>query len=194
MGKNINILRPEQNGRLFADDTFKCIFLKENVRILIEISLKFVPRRSINNNPALVQIMVWHWPGDKPLSEAMMVRLLTLICITQAWWVNILRPEQNADILHVTIFLVWKLSPCINIKSAFFYENLMAGTWWYLWYLKWLHSSVFRMIPWLYFNSLRPSDAIWRHRSWSTLAQVMACCLTAPSHHLNQCWLIISEV
>ena len=39
-------------------------------------------------------------------------------------------------------------------------------------------------------NSLRPSDAIWWHRSGSTLAQVMACCLTAPSHYLNQCWLI----
>ena len=37
------------------------------------------------------------------------------------------------------------------------------------------------------FNTLRPSDAIWRHRSGSTLAQVMACCLTAPSHYLNQC-------
>ena len=43
-------------------------------------------------------------------------------------------------------------------------------------------------------NSLRPSDAIWWHRSGSTLAQVMACCLTAPSHYLNQCWLIISSV
>ena len=43
-------------------------------------------------------------------------------------------------------------------------------------------------------NSLRPSDAIWWHRSGSTLAQVMACCLTAPSHYLNQCWLIISKV
>ena len=27
-------------------------------------------------------------------------------------------------------------------------------------------------------------------RSGSTLAQVMACCLTATSHYLNQCWLI----
>ena len=43
-------------------------------------------------------------------------------------------------------------------------------------------------------NSLWPNDAIWRHRSGSTLAQVMACCLTAPSHHLNQCWLIISKI
>ena len=31
-------------------------------------------------------------------------------------------------------------------------------------------------------------------RSESTVAQVMACWLTAPSHYLNQCWLIISEV
>ena len=35
-------------------------------------------------------------------------------------------------------------------------------------------------------NSLRPRDATWRHRSGSTLPQVMACCLTAPSHYLNQ--------
>ena len=43
-------------------------------------------------------------------------------------------------------------------------------------------------------NSLWPSDTIWRQRSGSTLDQVMACCLTVPSHYLNQCWLIISEV
>ena len=42
------------------------------------------------------------------------------------------------------------------------------------------------------FNSLRPSDTIWRHRSGSKLAQVVACCLTAPSHYLNQCWLIMN--
>ena len=44
-----------------------------------------------------------------------------------------------------------------------------------------------------YENSLWFSDAISRHRSGSTSAQVMACCLTAPSHYLNQCWLIINE-
>ena len=41
---SVNTLRPRQNGRHFADDTFKCIFLKENVRISIKISLKFVLR------------------------------------------------------------------------------------------------------------------------------------------------------
>ena len=43
-------------------------------------------------------------------------------------------------------------------------------------------------------NSLWPSDVIWWQRSESTLARVMACCLTQQSHYLNQCWLIVSKV
>ena len=43
-------------------------------------------------------------------------------------------------------------------------------------------------------NLLWPSDAMWWHRTGSTLARVMACCLVAPSHYLNQCWLTISKV
>ena len=39
-------------------------------------------------------------------------------------------------------------------------------------------------------RSLLHSDTLWWHRSWSTLAQVMAWCLTAPSHYISQCWLI----
>ena len=35
-------------------------------------------------------------------------------------------------------------------------------------------------------SSLWSSDIIWRQGSRSTLARVMACCLTAPSHYLNQ--------
>ena len=48
-------------------------FFKENVWIPTKISLKFVPKGPINNIPALVQIMAWRSPGDKPLSELMMV-------------------------------------------------------------------------------------------------------------------------
>ena len=44
------------------------------------------------------------------------------------------------------------------------------------------------------FNPLWPNDAIWRQGSRSTLVQLMACCLTAPRHYLNQCWLIIIKV
>ena len=68
-------LRPRKNGRHFADDIFKCIFLNETVWIPIEISQKFVPKGSINNIPSFVQIMVWRRPGAKPLSEPMMVSL-----------------------------------------------------------------------------------------------------------------------
>ena len=37
----------------------------------------------INNISALVQIMACRQPGDKPLSQPMMVKLLTHICVTQ---------------------------------------------------------------------------------------------------------------
>ena len=87
-GQCVNTLRPRQNGRRFADDIFKYIFLNENVWIPIKISLKFVPKGPINNMPALVQIMAWRRPGDKPLSEPMMVCLPTLICVTRPQWVN----------------------------------------------------------------------------------------------------------
>ena len=78
----INTLRPRQNGPHLADYTFKCIFFKENVRILIKISLKFVPKSPMDNIPAMFQIMAWR-RGDKPLSEAMMVSLLTHICVAR---------------------------------------------------------------------------------------------------------------
>ena len=43
-------------------------------------------------------------------------------------------------------------------------------------------------------NSLWPGDTIWGLRSALALVPVKACCWTASSHCLNQCWLIISEV
>ena len=85
---DVSSLRPKQNGRHFPDDTFKRIFLNENARISIKISLKFVPKVLIDNNPALVQIMAWRRWGDKPLSEPMTVSLLTHICVTLPQWVQ----------------------------------------------------------------------------------------------------------
>ena len=86
-----NTLRPRQNGRHFPDEIFKCIFLNENAWISIKISLKFVPDDPINNIQALVQIMVWRQQGDKPLSEPMMIRLPTHICVTRPQWVKAIR-------------------------------------------------------------------------------------------------------
>ena len=97
--KSQHSLRPRQNGHHFADDVFKCIFLNENVWILLKISLKFVPKGPINNIPSLVQVMAWRRPGDKPLSEPMMVSLLTHICVA--------RPQLVNNQPQSTTFMIW---------------------------------------------------------------------------------------
>ena len=84
----LNTLRQRQDGRHFADDILKCNFLNGNVWIPIKISLKFVLIGPIDNIPALVQIMAWRRPSDKPLSEPMMVSLPTHICVTRPQWVK----------------------------------------------------------------------------------------------------------
>ena len=110
----VNTLRPRQNVRHFADDTFNNIFVNENIRISIEFSLKFVPKGSINNIPALVQIMAWRRWGDKPLSEPMMVRLPTHICVTRPQWVKsyvaigYVRARHPELIFSANNFNVWE--------------------------------------------------------------------------------------
>ena len=85
---SFNKLRPRQNVCYFPDDIFKCLFLNEKVWLSIKISLKFVPWGPINNIPALVHMMAWRRPGDKSLSEPMMVTLMTHICGTRPQLVN----------------------------------------------------------------------------------------------------------
>ena len=116
-------MRPRQNGRHFADDIFKCIFSNENVWIPIKISIKFVPKGPINNIPALVQIMAWCHPGDKPLSEPMLVSVPTHICVTRPQWVKcttyclslaLRNAIMNPNVIYIAltyqknVFFVWK--------------------------------------------------------------------------------------
>ena len=113
-----NTLRPRQNGRHSADDIITCIFLNKNIWILIKISLKFVPKGPINNIPALVQIMAWHRPGDKPLFDQMLVSLLTHMCVTRPQWVKILSYLilSTATILtlimRIHYILIWQIDNC----------------------------------------------------------------------------------
>ena len=76
--------RPRQDGRYFADDVVKCIFLNENMWISLKILLKFVPKGPIKNIPTLIQIMAW-----RRLSQPRMVSLQTHICVTRPQWVNL---------------------------------------------------------------------------------------------------------
>ena len=103
----------------------------------------------------MVQIMAWRRPGNKPLSEAMIVSLLTHICVTRPQWVKELDQHYR--------------SCCLIYDET-------------------------NVDDWTKIHSLWLNDTIWQHSSWSTLVQVMACCLMVPSHYLNQCWLIFSKV
>ena len=64
-------LHLDKMATIVADAIFKCIFCNENDQILIQFSLKLVPRSPIDNKPALVQVMAWRRTGNKPLSELM---------------------------------------------------------------------------------------------------------------------------
>ena len=109
-------LMPRQKGRQFSDGNFKYIFLNENIWISFKISLKFVTKSSINNIPALVQIMAWRRPGRaKPLSEPTMIISLTHMCVTRLQWVKNKygyicvvinsRHCDGAGILHINIMV-----------------------------------------------------------------------------------------
>ena len=56
-----------------TDDIFKSIF-NESVWISITISLKFIPNGPIDYKSALVQVVAWHRPGEKPLPESMLTQ------------------------------------------------------------------------------------------------------------------------
>ena len=77
-----------RNGHNFADDPFKRILLNETFRSAFKISLTFAPKGPVNNIEAFVQIMAWCRPGDKPLSEPMIMSLLTHVCVHWPQCVN----------------------------------------------------------------------------------------------------------
>ena len=63
---------------VFSQTTFSNAFsLMKMLKFRLNFHWSLVPKVRINNIPALVQIMAWRRPGDKPLSEQMMVSLLT---------------------------------------------------------------------------------------------------------------------
>ena len=120
-----------QNGCHLADNTFKRIFLNENVRISLKISLKFDPKGPINNIPALVQIMVWCLVGclvgAKPLSEPMMFRLPTHICIIQRKWV---KPDPRSAFIPTVLYPIsCYIGPFFNRHRAHFTIVIIIKTW-----------------------------------------------------------------
>ena len=123
----INSLRPRQNGCYNADDIFKCIFLNENVWFPTKISLKFVPKCPINNIQTLVLIMAWRRPGDKPLSEPMMVRLPTHICVTRPQWVK--SPQSGVTLCFQFVSASMFVSTSTAATAAMTFASHIKTVW-----------------------------------------------------------------
>ena len=70
------------------------------------MSLKFLLKGPINKIPTLVQVMAWRRSGDKPLSEPMMIRLLTHICVSRPQWVKIANAYKSYLTMYGKIFWV----------------------------------------------------------------------------------------
>ena len=124
------ILRPRQNGRHFADDLFKSIFLNGNVWISNKFSLNVVPTVTVNNIPSLFKIMAWRLVGAKPLSETMLVRLPTDICVTRPEWVNLLLVVLNGWVMSagdcpITVTSWWARWRPKSLASPLFAQLLV---------------------------------------------------------------------
>ena len=159
---------------LCVNPSFMYIFVDDNHPVLTKFSPKLVPKDPINK--------VWVNVMERNRSQAIIPSgdCLAIGAHMRQWapivWILIV---DGVYVMHYLICRAFNLMSCKHVEG-----------------ISWNPVNLTVRIydgP-LYLNSLWPSDAIWWQISESTLAQVMACCLTAPSHYLNQCWLIISEV
>ena len=76
----IHILRSRQNCRHFTDGIFKCIFLNKMYEYRLRFHCSLSPKFELRIFQRWFR-MAWRQPGDKPLSEPMVVGLLTHICV-----------------------------------------------------------------------------------------------------------------
>ena len=149
-------IEAETNSGCLADDVFKTIFLNENA--WIKISPKFVPKGPIIKTAALVQMA--------PIRRQ---------AIT---WTN---GDYFTD-------AYMSHSPSLS-----YFRACRFACWWFHCFLLPANISGDKGFYLALFVFTRrkasaplPSDIIWIHKTWSTLVQVMAWCLMAPSHFLNQ--------
>ena len=124
------------------------------------ISLKFVPKFPINNILALVQIMAWRWPGNKTLTEPMMVCLSTNIRITLPQWVKY--TQQTPHSLSKKLFC--DLAYSSWVQNLIYFCHLSLSTW-YNKGLSPLHKIMIR----LYGENFKGMKRIFSRSGWKML-------------------------
>ena len=108
----VNTLRPTQNDRHFADDTFNRLSVNENVRISIKFSLKFVPKGQINNIPAIFQATS-HYLNQ--------------------WWLVYWRIYASLGLNELRIWcnFVWNTSISQSMLLPLTHWDMYEMVWWY---------------------------------------------------------------
>ena len=100
----INSLRPRQMDAISQTPFSNAFSWMKMFEFRLKFHWSFFPRVQLNNIPAMVQIMAWRRPDDKPLYEPMMVNLPTHICVARPQWVKTLRmmmiPQGRYCIYH----------------------------------------------------------------------------------------------
>ena len=80
-------LRSRLNDCHSPDNIFKCIFLKENFCVLIQISLMWILKCPIDCKAELVVAVARHWKGNRPLPQPMVTTIIGAV------WYGIIRPQ-----------------------------------------------------------------------------------------------------
>ena len=153
-----------------------------------------MPQNLTDEKPTLVQVMTWCCQATSHRLNQCWLRPVSPYGVTRPQWIKWFYPCPS-QLKHNVMLYMFCLSILLSLCSSLIHIShrhwlcheylllIIARLWVFLYIVKALE-----------FNSLWPSDTIWWQRSGSTLVQVMACCLTAPSYYLNHCWLIISKV
>ena len=111
----LTLLSQDKMAAILADEIFKCICWNKNDEIPIQISLKFVPRSPIDNNPALFQGMteqatIHYLKQWRPSS-------LTHICGSRGRWVDLAATRHFVQSIFSTPFVNTMLVSCNNDEA-----------------------------------------------------------------------------
>ena len=174
-----NTLRPIQKGRHFAD-ILKCIVFNEKYPFWLKFHWNLFLR---------VQLTICHIGSDKGLApkqrQAIMAYFFMHLCITRPQWVNTFSRLCTSMNMCVHLLLIFCTSRICR-QNPIFSQHAKCND----------HFAGATILTRHHPGQVTTThcDAKCWHKTLSTLAQVMACRLTAPSHYLNQCWLVINVI
>ena len=114
---------------ILADNIYKCIFLNENDKIVIQISLKLVSRSPVNNNPALVLILAWSRTGEKPLPEPMMIQFSDIYVALggEELWDDFFLKTHVLENIYLHLMPVLNIDP-IQVVDMYTFSSRMRNS------------------------------------------------------------------